>query len=120
MANLFSSESVALVLLVVSALGLGVMIRRKIPLLRIYTVNSESNLKGAVNKLTDRLKENTMLKDILTPEILLQRILSKIRIFALRTEAKSSEYLESLRRRAQEKKQQFSENYWGQIRKKKQ
>ncbi len=61
------------------------------------------------------------------PEKLLHRILSKTRIFMLRSERLVSTWLEHLRTRTQEKNQtkvpqeqkNFSEDYWGQLKKKK-
>ncbi|MBI4122885.1 MAG: hypothetical protein HY458_00790 [Parcubacteria group bacterium] len=61
------------------------------------------------------------------PEKLLHRILSKTRIFMLRSERVVGTWLERLRTRTQEKNgkkvpqkpKSFSEDYWGRLRKKK-
>ncbi len=62
----------------------------------------------------ERIRSLPFLKDF-SFEVLLQKILSKVRIFTLRVESKVSSWLESLRARAKKKnndKETKDDNYW--------
>ena len=48
----------------------------------------------------------------------MQKLLSKLRIYSIKAENKSGKWLEELRKKSQEKRQQFSEDYWKQLKKK--
>ena len=64
--------------------------------------------------IKEKIKNLPFLKDF-SFEVLLQKILSKVRIFTLRIENKISSWLESLRTRAKKKdsdKKSKDDNYW--------
>ncbi len=114
---LFKAEVIAFILLILSGAGIGILLKKKIPLLLQFPREENKNLAYYVGQATERAKEYPAVSQILTPELLLQRVLSKIRVWSLKVESRASSELETLRKRALEKKEKLSENYWAQIRK---
>lgn len=105
---------IAATILIGSALGIFVILFRKIPILIEAPKTIEKPL------LTDwwqRLKEN--IKNLpplksLSSEIFIQKVLSKTRILTLRIENKIANYLQKLREKAQKK---HNDNYWQELKK---
>ncbi|MBI2123865.1 MAG: hypothetical protein HYU04_01340 [Candidatus Wildermuthbacteria bacterium] len=111
-------ELTASIALVTSLASLGYVVGRKIPLLLKFPARRQGDslremFQGAKNKI----QSSSRLKSVSSPHVILQTLLSKARIFSLRTENKTSQWLESLRKRAQEKKAAFSDDYWQQLKK---
>lgn len=56
---------------------------------------------------------------LFSKERLLHKALSKFRVYVLRLENKTSDLLSNLRQKSSEKKDQFTEDYWSKVKKKK-
>ena len=111
-------EITASVALVTSLASLGYVVGRKIPLLLKFPARQEGDsLREIFQNVKKKLQGSAPLKGIASPHMLLQTLLSKARIFSLRTENKTSQWLESLRKKSQEKKAAFSDDYWEQLKK---
>ena len=113
-------DLITLIILVGSAGGLGVLVLRKIPLLSNLPSKEERPgiLKTLFYKWRARALRTGRVKD-LSSDALLQKLLLKTRLFALKLENTSSSWLEKVRQRSKEKNAQFSDNYWDQFKKEK-
>ncbi len=107
-------ELISLIILVGSIIGMGIIIYRKIPLLLELpeTVPFHFNWRA----LMPKIKNSFPLKGFST-EVFLQKILSKIRILTLKTDSKTSSWLQKLRARSQKRKFEEDDNYWRNIKK---
>jgi len=109
-----------LIIFLISLIGIGIILIRKIPVLVQLSpqkVAKPEIFRKLKNKVKN-IKNNRPLKNF-SSEILLQKILSKIRILTLKTENKTSCWLGKLRKRSSVKKKKFSDDYWQKIRKEK-
>ena len=113
-----SFEIIAEIILLFSLLGIGIIILRKIPFLaelpgvpasRIHWKNISLNLK-------ERVKVFNPFR-YFSYEMFLQKILSKVRILTLKTENKTSSWLQGLREKAKKKKNLEKDNYWEELKK---
>ncbi len=92
-------------------MGMGAMIFRKIPILVELPEVAEKG-EPISSKLKKKIKEWNPFKNF-SYERLLQKLLSKIRIWALKVDAKTFHWLQKLR---QSKKKKFeNDNYWEEI-----
>jgi len=116
-----SFETVAEIILFGSFLGLGIIIWRKIPVL----VKLPETPAGRTNLISGRrigalkLKEKVRILNfskLFSGEVFLQKLLSRIRILTLRTDNKTSSWLQKLRE-SQKKKFKENDNYWDEIKK---
>jgi len=107
-------EIISGIILLISLAGMGVIISRKMPLLLELpeTLPSYFNWKDFFKKIRNSIPFKGF-----SSEVLLQKILSKIRILTLKTDSKTSNWLQRLRKRAQKKKFDEEDNYWEEIRK---
>jgi len=102
--------------LLVSLVGMGMILYKKIPAL-INLPKTSKNLPQ-VSKIVDKIKEMSI-KEMskigrFNHELFLQKILSKIRVLTLKTENKTTLWLEWLRR----KKNNHNKNdYWQELKK---
>ena len=111
-------EITASIALFVSLASLGYVVGRKVPLLLTFPAKQEGDsMKEILQEAAGKIQDSVLFKAVSSPSLLLQKLLSKARIFSLRTENKTSQWLERLRKRSQEKKALFSEDYWKQLRK---
>ena len=111
-------EITASIALVTSLASLGYIIGRKVPRLLKFPAKQEGDsLREIFQSAKKRVQGSAPLKTISSPQMLLQTLLSKARIFSLRTENKTSQWLESLRQKSQAKKAAFSDDYWQQLKK---
>lgn len=114
------SNLIALVIFLVSLIGTTVILWRKMPFLLAIKVMSGKNkglgMLGAVSESTKKMRNSNTVKSV-TPEKVLHKTLSKTRIFALKTENKTGEWLEQLRKRSKAHKEKFSQPYWDQFKK---
>ncbi|MBI1971579.1 MAG: hypothetical protein HYS52_01915 [Candidatus Wildermuthbacteria bacterium] len=106
---------IALALFAGSILGLLYFSIQKIPLLLGLASERQEFLRG----VRGRIANGKIAKFVSSPEMFLQALLSKIRIFALKIEGKSADWLMRLRKKSQEKNgaQKFSETYWDKLKK---
>ena len=94
-------EIIAIVILIISIFGIGIIIYRKIPTLRELPEPFE---KSAKNKNSFFLKIKEKIKNLLiSNEKYLQKILSKIRILILKIDNKTFGWLQELRKRSQKR-----------------
>lgn len=116
-----SYEIVAIIILVGSLIGIGVILFRKIPVLVKLPDYSSSNVliffpvKWCKN-LKEKIKNISFFKSF-SSEIFLQKILSKIRILSLKVENKIAFWLQKLRERSLKKKNLENDNYWEELKK---
>ena len=111
-------EITSSIALVASIASLGYMVGRKVPLLLKFPAKQEGDsLREIFQNAKTKMLGSASFKVISSPHIILQILLSKARIFSLRTENKTSQWLESLRKKSQEKKAAFSDDYWQQLKK---
>ena len=107
-------ELIAAIILIIGLIGMAVVVFRKIPVL-VELPPQEIEGSGALGKLKNKIRNNGTLESF-SGEILLQKILSKIRILTLKTDEKTDSWLTKLRQRSLEKKKKFSDDYWKRIR----
>lgn len=107
-------ELISLIILVGSTIGIGIIIYRKIPLLLELPETVPFHFNWRV--LMPKIKNSLPFKEF-SFEIFLQKILSKIRILTLKTDSKTSSWLQKLRARSQRKKFEEDDNYWRDIKK---
>jgi len=107
-------EVIALIILICSLAVTGIILFRKVPLLLELpeTAQSQFNWKEQLA----RIKNLPLFKDF-SFEIFLQKILSKIRILTLKTDSKTSNWLQRLRERSQKNKFKEEDNYWEKVKK---
>lgn len=88
-------------------------------------------VKGLINmlrtsakakNLLDKVKESALVKKLtppknFSPELLLQKILSKVRVLVLKMDHKTSTWLQALRERAKRRSTIEKDNYWKKLKK---
>lgn len=111
------AEVIAQIVLIGSLIGMGVILFRKIPqIAELPETPAEFNLKENLLKLKEKIKIFRYFR--LPPyEILLQKVLSKVRILSLKTDNKTSSWLQKLREKSQKKKFNENDNYWEELKK---
>ena len=104
------------IILLISLLGMLVILLRKIPVLaELPETQIEFNLKAKLIEIKEKIKTSKYFH-LPSFEIVLQKILSKIRILTLKTDNKTANWLQRLREKSQKNK--FKEdNYWQEIKK---
>ena len=107
--------------------GIVFIIAKKLPRLREATAHlSNVGWRDIAKELLVSLQRSSVAQNN-HPEKLLHRVLSKTRVFILRSERVVSTWLERLRKRTQKKNgakiprepKSFSEDYWGKLKRKK-
>ena len=113
---------IASIILVLSTAGLLYFAIKKVPVLLTYPKAEEgSALKDYLKKFVSRVRDSKTMHQVASPDIFVQNVLSKTRIAALKTESKTGQILENLRKKSQEKSgnPKFSDDYWKKLRRKK-
>ena len=87
--------------------GIAFILYRKIPLLLELTSEKTKEQSSIVS----------LMKAAATEKIL-DKTLAKARTLASKTEARTGEWLEKLRKKSDQRKEEFGESYWDQLRKK--
>ena len=106
-----------LIVLIIFILSLSVtlaIVFRKIP--QILALPETSPVPFDWRSLFSKIKNSSPFKDF-SREVFLQKILSKVRVLSLKTENKTFNWLQNLRKKAQEKKSEEDDNYWKEIEK---
>jgi len=110
-------ELIAQIILMISLLGMVVILFRKIPILINLSPEAEISqpnfLLRAKNRILIRLKSFPL-------NNFLQKILLRFKIVTLKTENKTSVWIEKLRQKAKKEEkesQDISDNYWEQLKK---
>ena len=110
------AELIFLSILVFSFLGISVILFRKIPALVSLPETSQGTGQPLVKKIRETVKNIPGLKSV-PYELYLQKILSKVRVLTMKTENKTGNWLEKLRKRANQKNHFDSDDYWEELRK---
>ena len=105
---------IATIIFFVSLIGMGVIIFRKIPALA--ELSPQEIKPGSLRGFREKIKNNKTLK-FFSGELLLQKILSGIKVLTLKTENKTSDWLANSHRRLLKKKDKFSDDYWKKVKK---
>lgn len=109
---------IAEIILVISFLGIGTIVLRKIPVLtELPETSPKFSLKTKFIKAKEKIKGLKYLRSI-SFEVFLQKALSKIRILTLKIESKTAHWLQKLREKAK-KKNLGNDNYWQELKKSK-
>ena len=102
---------------IASFLGIIFLVFRKIAVLSGLPENLETLPKEKFSlRLTDKIRNIPFLRSF-SFDIFLQKILSKIRILSLKTENKTFNLLQKLRKKSQENRFEKEDNYWEEIKK---
>lgn len=114
---------IALAVFCISIAGLAYIIGRKIPMLLTFQSDGGFGFSAIKNRAKDWVKHFRFVKLVSSPEVFLQTLLSKTRIYLLRFEKKTSDWLISLRKKSQEGKagretKKFTTNFWDKLKKK--
>ena len=111
-------ELIAIIILLCSVVGIGVIIFRKIPVLvelpEVSPRKKRQKVPGFFQKGIEKIKKIGPFKSF-SFEIFLQKLLSKIRILTLKTDNKTSNWLQKLREKS--KKEKENDDYWQEIKK---
>jgi len=107
-------ELIATIIFFTSLVALAMIVFRKIPVLLELpeTAPSQFNWKELLIKIKNLLPFKGF-----SFEVFLQKILSKIRILSLKTDSKTSSWLQKLREKKQRKKFGEDDNYWKKVKK---
>ncbi len=108
------AELIAITILTVSFLGIGVILFRKIPILLELPETAPSYFNWL--DVFKKIKTLNPFKEF-SSELFLQKILSKVRILTLKTDNKTSSWLQRLRARSQKKKFEENGDYWQEVKK---
>ena len=104
-------------ILIGSITGIGVIVFRKIPVLTNLPEDSPSDsFKPLVKGLYKEIKNIPGLRSF-SSETFLRKTLSKIRILSLKTDNKTSSWLQRLKERSQKEKIEENDNYWQELKK---
>ena len=103
------------IILICSFLGIVVILFRKIPLL-VQLPKTEMVSEPFLLKLKNKIKLQEIIKNI-PLENFLQKLLSKFRVFTLKTDSKTANWLRRLRERSLKKKNLEKDNYWQEVKK---
>ena len=109
-----NSEIASIIILFGSLLGMGVVIWRKIPVLVELPEIAPKKEEKLFEKAKKKINEISFVKSF-SSEIFLQKLLSRVRILTLKTDNKTSSWLQKLREKSQKKK--LNDNYWEEIKK---
>ena len=107
-------ELIFLIVLISSLAGIGLLFRQKMPLFleQPEDFSFEYNYKNFFKKI----KKSFSFKSF-SSEVFLQKILSKIRVLTLKTDSKTSTWLQELREKAKKKNSENNDNYWQEVKK---
>ncbi|HUW71792.1 MAG TPA: hypothetical protein VMV66_01190 [Candidatus Humimicrobiaceae bacterium] len=95
-------EIIATIILICSLLGIGLIVRRKIPLLIELSEDLTEEDESFSSKLRQKTEELSPLKNF-SYEIFLQKFISKIRILSLKTDKQTFNWLQKLREKSKKK-----------------
>jgi hypothetical protein len=109
-------QIINLLIVFVSFAGIVFILWRRMPLLLEFPAGSEGNIRDLVSGRAKDLVSSQKIKLVASKN--LDKTLSKARTIASKTEVQTGEWLERLRRKPEERKEEFSKSYWEQLRRK--
>lgn len=105
-------ETIAIVILISSTFGIGIIILTKLPVIKELSEESKDRIENSF-----LLKLEKTIKSFLF-ESYLEKILSKIRVLTLKVDRKTSNWLQEIRKHSQENKIiEKDDKYWEKIEK---
>lgn len=104
-------ELVAIIILFSSLMGMSVIIIKKIPVLSSLSLPEQVESLPFWQKIKNKISDIPWLKNF-SLEKFLQKRLSKLKILVLKTESKIEKYLQQLRKRSRDQKENTSDSYW--------
>jgi hypothetical protein len=107
---------IASIIFFLSLGGMGAIAFRKIPILVELPKAPKSKRESPILVLEKRIKEWDFLQDF-SFDLFLQKLLSKIRILTLKTDSKTSDWLQKLREKSKMKKALEDDDYWEEVKK---
>jgi hypothetical protein len=110
-----SSEAIAFIIFFGSFLGLMEIVIRKVPLL-VSLPAAFPQQKEDYLGLKRRIKRTSFFENF-SFDVILQNILTKIRVLSLKTDSKTFDWLQKIRQNSQKKKIREDKNYWEEIKK---
>ncbi len=113
-----SFEPAFQIILILSSLAILGLVFRKLPVLAGLPQASEKgfDLKPILLKAGEKIKALPFLKNF-SFEMLLQKVLSRVRVLTMKTENKTFTWLSQLRKRAQDNYNKKDDNYWEELKK---
>ena len=106
---------IAGIIFISSLLGMGTILFQKVPLLiELPEVSDKEKKENLVLRLKKKIQRIRFFQNF-SYERFLQKMLSKIRILILRTDNKTSLWLQKLREKSKKKKIIEEDNYWDEI-----
>ena len=108
------AELIAKIILIFSFVGIIILFFKKLPALATLPENRQRFFINSLISFAKTRIENNIIP-ILKFDIILQKILSKIRVLTLKTENIVTNWLQILRQKAQEKNSKNNDNYWQEI-----
>lgn len=109
-------EIIFTIILVLSLIGLGVILFRRMPDLVNLPEQPLALQKTVVLNIKRGVKKLPVLKSF-SYEIYLQRILSRVRVLTLKTDHKTSSWLERLRKKQSQENGSNNDKYWEELKK---
>jgi hypothetical protein len=108
-------ELIAIIIFLGSVFGIAVILMKKIPILAEMPQVAEGQKKESfASKIKNGFKNFPVIRDIYSG-ILLQKILSKIRVLTLKVESKTAAWLQKIRVKSQGEKDKAKDNYWTEV-----
>ena len=100
-----------------SFLGMLAIILRKAPVLvSLPAIEEKKEKKNWIFLIKEKIKKINPFKKI-SYENILQRLIYRVRILSLKTDNKTFQLLQDLKKKALEKKRRLDDNYWAEIKK---
>ena len=112
----FMAELIAIIIFLGSLLGIGVILVRKIPVLRELPLEIEKPQESLFLRFRNQVKTFGPLKSF-SSESILHKLLSKTRILTLKMESKISAWQHRLREKEKKKKEIKNDTYWQDLKK---
>lgn len=103
-------EIISIIVFAISAIGMGVIVWKKIPVL-VELVPQEEG-PSIFRKIKNKFKIKFSSGDVF-----LRKFLLKLRVLILKTDNKTSEWVKVLREKTIKNKEKFSEDYWQKLKK---
>ena len=107
-------ELILLIILILSFLGIGVILYRKIPVLVKLPEPTGDLPKAVILRVKEKVKGFPVIRNY---ELYLQKILSRIRVLTLKTDSKTSHWLERLRQKKNQENDNNNDKYWEELKK---
>lgn len=109
-------ELLVLIVLIISFLGMLVIFARKLPALITLPPETKTSKENLFLRLKSKILRIRPFKDF-SFEILLQKILSKVRVISLKVENKTANHLQRMREKSRKEKKLENDNYWEELKK---